>query len=68
MLLRQRGHCEVTADGHDGPRTRSAIEAEERWLGNNPTGRAGARLLAALRAATPMEPVESPACADAGQR
>jgi glucose-6-phosphate 1-epimerase len=67
-LLRLRGHCDVTADGHDGPLTRSAIEAEERVLGNTPTGRAGARLLEALRAAAPLEPVAPAACPDAGQR
>ncbi|MDO9314263.1 MAG: lytic murein transglycosylase [Burkholderiaceae bacterium] len=67
-LLRQRGHCDVTADGHDGPRTRSAIEAEETLLGNTPTGRAGARLLTALRAAVQLEPVVPAACAETGPR
>ncbi|MFM9915531.1 MAG: lytic murein transglycosylase [Rhizobacter sp.] len=65
-LLRQRGHCDVTADGHDGPRTRSAIEAEESTLGSTPTGRAGARILATLRAAAALEPVAPAACSETG--
>lgn len=67
-LLRQRGHCEVTADGHDGPRTRSAIEAEESRLGTPPTGRGGARLLAALRAGALLQelPVTPTACSERG--
>ncbi len=50
-LLMQRGHCDVTADGHDGPRTRAAIAAEEVAQGWAPSGRGGAKLLGALRAA-----------------
>ena len=65
-LLRQRGHCDVTADGRDGPRTRSAIESEETRLGGSPTGRAGAKLLAALRAAAPPESAPPAACAASG--
>lgn len=49
-LLLRLGHCDVTADGHDGPRTRAAIAAEEAAQGWLPSGRGGAKLLAALRA------------------
>lgn len=48
-LLLRRGHCDVTADGRDGPRTRAAIAAEEAAQGWMPSGRAGAKLLGALR-------------------
>jgi glucose-6-phosphate 1-epimerase len=60
-LLLRRGHCAVSPDGHDGPRTREAIAAEEPAQGMPPTGRAGARLLTALRA-TAAQPAVS--CAD----
>ncbi len=50
-LLMQRGHCDVAADGHDGPRTRAAIAAEEAARGWAPSGRGGAKLLGVLRAA-----------------
>jgi glucose-6-phosphate 1-epimerase len=50
-LLLRRGHCDVTADGHDGPRTRAAIAAEEAAQGWMTSGRGGAKLLEALRAA-----------------
>ena len=50
-LLLRRGHCDVTADGHDGPRTRAAIAAEEAAQGWLTSGRGGAKLLTALRAA-----------------
>jgi glucose-6-phosphate 1-epimerase len=49
-LLLRRGHCEVTADGRDGPRTRAAIAAEEAAQGWLTSGRGGAKLLGALRA------------------
>lgn len=61
-LLRQRGHCEVVADGRDGPRTRSAIETEETRSGRAPTGRGGARLLALLRELVAQEPVTPAVC------
>ena len=65
-LLRQRGHCGVTVDGRDGPRTRSAIEAEESRLGTLPTGRGGSRLLEALRSAVPQGPDAPAACTESG--
>lgn len=49
-LLLQRGHCEVTVDGAEGPRTSAAIRVEETRHGWPDTGRAGGRLLNALRA------------------
>lgn len=48
-LLQSRGHCEVQADGRDGPRTAAAIRAEERRLALPETGRSGSRILAALK-------------------
>lgn len=48
-LLIQRGHCDVLADGRDGPRTRSAVAAEEAAQGVPSTGRAGGKLLQTLR-------------------
>jgi glucose-6-phosphate 1-epimerase len=48
-LLVARGHCELRVDGSEGPRTSAAIREEETRLGWTPTGRGGARLLAALR-------------------
>lgn len=50
-LLMSRGHCDVTADGRDGPRTRAAIAAEEAAQGWTPSGRGGVKLLGALRVA-----------------
>ena len=44
-LLIQRGHCDVLADGRDGPRTRSAVSAEQAAQGAPSTGRAGGKLL-----------------------
>lgn len=49
-LLVRRGHDSVTPDGHDGPLTQQAVRAEEAARGWPPTGRAGQKLLAALRA------------------
>ncbi len=49
-LLQQHGHCEVTADGREGPLTRAAIEAEEARHNMPATGRAGLHILLALRA------------------
>ncbi len=63
ILLLRRGHCDVTADGRDGPRTRSAITVEENILGTTPTGRAGTKLLTALRAAVQPEAAAPAACA-----
>jgi glucose-6-phosphate 1-epimerase len=48
-LLARRGHCDVSVDGADGPRTGAAIRAEERRLGWAETGRGGTRILDALR-------------------
>jgi lytic murein transglycosylase len=48
-LLVQRGHADVSPDGHDGPLTQQAVKAEERARGWGETGRAGQKLLAALR-------------------
>ena len=50
-LLLRRGHCDVTADGRDGPRTRAAVAAEEAAQGWLPSGRGASKLLDALRAA-----------------
>jgi len=49
-LLVERGHCELRVDGAGGPRTSAAIQDVELRLGWPATGRAGAKLLAALRA------------------
>lgn len=49
-LLIQRGHCDVLADGRDGPRTRSAVTAEEAAQGLPSSGRAGGKLLQTLQA------------------
>ena len=48
QLLLERGHCELTADGAEGPRTGAAIRSEEARLGWPETGRAGSKLLAIL--------------------
>ncbi|RYY54627.1 MAG: hypothetical protein EOO24_63635, partial [Comamonadaceae bacterium] len=53
QLLFERGHCDVRADGAEGPRTSTAIRAEEARLGWPPTGRPGSKLRAALRADRP---------------
>lgn len=50
-LLRAAGHCDVTADGSEGPLTSAAIRAEEARRGWPESGRAGARVLQALREA-----------------
>lgn len=50
QVLLERGHCEVRADGAEGPRTSAAIREEEIRLGWPPTGRAGRKLLASLLA------------------
>ncbi len=69
-LLLRRGHCDVTADGRDGPRTRAAITAEEAVQGWTPSGRGGVKLLGALRtaaAASSRLPTPVPAdCAASG--
>jgi hypothetical protein len=49
-LLVQHGHCELKVDGAEGPRTSAAIREEEARLGWTETGRAGGKLLRALRA------------------
>jgi lytic murein transglycosylase len=59
-LLLQRGHGDVTPDGFDGPKTREAIRGEEARLGWPPSGRAGTKILKALKDAPP-EPVAVPA-------
>jgi glucose-6-phosphate 1-epimerase len=66
-LLRAAGHCNVTADGSEGPLTNAAIRAEEARRGWPESGRAGARVLQALRAeaqraaaAQPVVAAESP--------
>jgi len=48
QLLVERGHCEVTVDGAEGPRTGAAIRSEEVRMGWTETGRAGSKLLATL--------------------
>jgi lytic murein transglycosylase len=54
-LLRQHGHCDVTADGREGPLTRAAIEAEEAHHNMPVSGRAGLLVLLALRASASAE-------------
>ena len=49
VLLLARGHDIGTADGMIGARTREAIRAEQQRLGMKADGRAGQKLLAALR-------------------
>lgn len=49
LLLRERGYCEVTVDGSEGPRTAAAIRGEELRLGWPETARAGSKLLRTLR-------------------
>lgn len=49
QLLRERGYCDVTVDGSEGPRTGAAIRAEELRLGWPETARAGSKLLRTLR-------------------
>ena len=49
VLLLARGHDIGTADGMIGAKTREAIQAEQRRLGMKADGRAGQKLLAALR-------------------
>ena len=48
-LLLARGHDIGSADGMIGAKTREAIKAEQQNLGMKPDGRAGQKLLAALR-------------------
>jgi peptidoglycan hydrolase-like protein with peptidoglycan-binding domain len=48
-LLLARGHDIGSADGMIGAKTREAIKAEQQRLGFKPDGRAGQKLLAALR-------------------
>jgi lytic murein transglycosylase len=50
VLLLARGHDIGEADGLVGTKTRQAIAAEQRRLGLAPDGRAGEKILAALRA------------------
>lgn len=49
VLLLARGHDIGSADGMIGARTREAIKAEQQQLGMKADGRAGQKLLAALR-------------------
>jgi len=49
-LLVRRGHADVDIDGADGPRTRSAVAAQQRALGLTVNGRPGAKILHRLRA------------------
>jgi glucose-6-phosphate 1-epimerase len=48
-LLRANGHCGVSVDGAEGPRTQAAIREEELRLGLPVSGRAATRVLTALR-------------------
>jgi peptidoglycan hydrolase-like protein with peptidoglycan-binding domain len=49
-LLLARGHDIGAVDGALGSRSRAAIEVEQARLGHDVTGRAGQKLLQALRA------------------
>jgi glucose-6-phosphate 1-epimerase len=63
-LLLARGHDIGQADGMVGNATRKAIAAEQEQLGLQPAdGRASRRVLAALRAGTPVAPPALPATA-----
>lgn len=55
-LLYDAGHCEVAADGYDGPVTRQAIRKEERRRGLPETGRPTTTLLERMRT-EPMTPI-----------
>ena len=55
-LLLGRGHDIGAADGLIGAKTREAIKAEQQRLGMKADGRAGQKLLAALRASAPAQP------------
>ncbi|GAP36880.1 lytic murein transglycosylase [Piscinibacter sakaiensis] len=64
-LLRAAGHCEVAADGYDGPITREALRREERRRGWLETGRPTTTLLQALRdAPAPAAGAAAAACED----
>ncbi len=65
QLLLERGHCEVSVDGADGPRTQAALRAEELRLDRPATGRAGQKLLDSLRTAR-AEPVDCAAASSPG--
>lgn len=70
-LLRAAGHCEVTVDGRDGPRTSAAIEAQEIAASRVATGRAGQRALALLSEQTrgaPAAACEAPGAASSAAR
>ncbi|WP_411849269.1 lytic murein transglycosylase [Stenotrophomonas sp. LGBM10] len=59
-LLLARGHAIGAADGMIGTATRRAIQAEQQRLGwSEPDGRAGQRILTALRGAPPSSPMPS---------
>jgi lipoprotein-anchoring transpeptidase ErfK/SrfK len=45
-------------DGHEGPRTASAVTAFQKWVGERPDGSAGPRTQAALARATRPSPVD----------
>lgn len=55
-LLLQRGHAIGEVDGMIGSATRQAIASEQRRLGWAADGRAGSRILQALRQDTPPQP------------
>lgn len=66
QALVDRGHTDIKPDGFDGPLTREAVSAEQARLGQPVTGRAGAKIAAAL--ANPLENTssgEAPAGSDA---
>ena len=63
-LLLARGHDIGQADGMVGNATRKAIAVEQQGLGLQPAdGRASQRVLAALRASTPVAPAVAPTTA-----
>jgi lipoprotein-anchoring transpeptidase ErfK/SrfK len=45
-------------DGHEGPRTASAVTAFKKWVGERPDGSAGSRTQAALARATRPGPID----------
>lgn len=64
-LLRQRGACDVTPDGRDGPRTSAAIRAVEAEQGLPETGRGGVKVLALLRAGAARGGADVSPCGEA---
>jgi glucose-6-phosphate 1-epimerase len=63
--LHDAGHCEIVADGREGPLTQAAIRAEESRRALPETGHAGQRLLRLLRQQAPAPAAGASAAASA---